>query len=196
MGLRACMSCLPGIPSLKPGADTIDERQMELQVKGICDGLKQRHEVVHECLERYREVYIRTSQHIDVLKAVCVHGHLFLRNGRGKGSNAKHQNTGNRVVENIYSTIHPLPLPPNEHFLDTHLPKTVDEGAIVGNGALNGVFNEHWRLGIHVLSTILNKLGHREESKAQDEHDYLSCCSLNAKPRELCRILTRYGIVS
>lgn len=43
---------------------------MELQMKAICAGTTNRNDVVHESLEKYREVYIRTVQQIDVLKAV------------------------------------------------------------------------------------------------------------------------------
>ncbi len=39
-------------------------------MKEICAGTKHRSDVVHECLEQYREVFILTSQRIDVLKAV------------------------------------------------------------------------------------------------------------------------------
>lgn len=39
-------------------------------MKAICAGTKSRSEVVHESLEQYREVFVRTSQQIEVLKAV------------------------------------------------------------------------------------------------------------------------------
>ena len=43
---------------------------MELRMKEICAGTKSRSDVVQESLEQYREVFIRTSQQIHVLKAV------------------------------------------------------------------------------------------------------------------------------
>ncbi|KAI9837975.1 MAG: hypothetical protein M1819_006129 [Sarea resinae] len=49
---------------------TYDE-QMELKMKEICAGRKSRNDVVQESLEQYREVFVRTSQQIDVLKAAC-----------------------------------------------------------------------------------------------------------------------------
>lgn len=39
-------------------------------MKAICAGTKTKHDVVNETLEQYREVFVRTSQQIDVLKAV------------------------------------------------------------------------------------------------------------------------------
>ncbi|KAI9822017.1 MAG: DNA topoisomerase [Thelocarpon impressellum] len=44
-------------------------KEMELKMKEICAGTKSRNDVVHESLEQYREVFVRTSQQIDVLKA-------------------------------------------------------------------------------------------------------------------------------
>ena len=43
---------------------------MELKMKDICEGRKTRNDVVQESLDQYREVFTRTSQQIDVLKAV------------------------------------------------------------------------------------------------------------------------------
>ncbi len=53
--------------------------QMELKMKEICAGTKTRNDVVHESLEQYREVFIKTSQQIDVLKAVsrCIPHALY-----------------------------------------------------------------------------------------------------------------------
>lgn len=39
-------------------------------MKDICDGRATRADVVHENLEQYREVYVRSTQRIDVLKTV------------------------------------------------------------------------------------------------------------------------------
>ena len=44
-------------------------------MKDICAGTRTRSEVVHESLEQYREVFIRTSQQIDVLRAVSPNPH-------------------------------------------------------------------------------------------------------------------------
>ena len=41
-------------------------------MKEICAGTKSRNDVVHESLEQYREVFVRTSQQIHVLKAVSL----------------------------------------------------------------------------------------------------------------------------
>lgn len=39
-------------------------------MKAICEGRTTRREVVQESLDMYRDVYIRTAQRMDVLKAV------------------------------------------------------------------------------------------------------------------------------
>jgi len=44
--------------------------QMELQMKAICAGTISKNDVVHESLEKYREVYYKSMQHMDVLKSV------------------------------------------------------------------------------------------------------------------------------
>lgn len=49
--------------------------QMEIKMKAICDGRSTRRDVVQESLDMYRDVYIRTTQRMDVLKAVS--GSLF-----------------------------------------------------------------------------------------------------------------------
>ncbi|KAI9803660.1 MAG: DNA topoisomerase [Piccolia ochrophora] len=46
-------------------------KEMESKMKDICAGTKTRNDVVQESLDQYREVYIRTSRHIDILKAAC-----------------------------------------------------------------------------------------------------------------------------
>ena len=43
---------------------------MESKMKDICEGRATRAQVVHESLEMYREVYVRTTQRMDVLKTV------------------------------------------------------------------------------------------------------------------------------
>lgn len=45
-------------------------KEMELKMKEICAGTKSRNDFVHETLEQYREVFVKTQQQIDVLKAV------------------------------------------------------------------------------------------------------------------------------
>ncbi len=46
-------------------------KEMELKMKEICAGTKSRNDFVHETLEQYREVFVKTQQQMDVLKAVC-----------------------------------------------------------------------------------------------------------------------------
>jgi len=43
---------------------------MELQMKAICAGTRSQHDVVHESLEKYREVFYTSLQRMDVLKGV------------------------------------------------------------------------------------------------------------------------------
>ena len=45
-------------------------KEMEIRMKEICAGTKTRHDFVHETLEQYREVFVRTQQQVEVLKAV------------------------------------------------------------------------------------------------------------------------------
>jgi DNA topoisomerase III len=45
-------------------------RQMEVQMKAICEGRSSRNDVVQQNLEQYRAVFNRTVQQINVLKAV------------------------------------------------------------------------------------------------------------------------------
>ena len=45
-------------------------RQMEVQMKAICEGRSTRNDVVQQNLEQYRAVFMRTTQQINVLKAV------------------------------------------------------------------------------------------------------------------------------
>lgn len=46
-------------------------KEMEIKMKEICTGTKTRNDFVHETLEQYRDVFVRTQQQVDVLKAVC-----------------------------------------------------------------------------------------------------------------------------
>lgn len=41
-------------------------------MKAICDGRSTRRDVVQESLDMYRDVYIRTTQRMDLLKAVRI----------------------------------------------------------------------------------------------------------------------------
>ena len=43
-------------------------KEMELKMKAICDGRKSKTEVVHESLDEYRAVFIKTQQEIATLK--------------------------------------------------------------------------------------------------------------------------------
>ena len=45
-------------------------KEMEIKMKEICAGTKRRGDFVNETLEQYREVFVRTQQQVDVLKAV------------------------------------------------------------------------------------------------------------------------------
>lgn len=46
-------------------------KEMEIKMKEICAGTKTRNDFVHETLEQYRDVFVRTQQQVEVLKAVC-----------------------------------------------------------------------------------------------------------------------------
>ena len=43
-------------------------KEMELNMKAICEGRRSRTEVVHESLDQYREVFVKTQREIRVLK--------------------------------------------------------------------------------------------------------------------------------
>jgi hypothetical protein len=45
---------------------------MEEKMKKICEGTTTRNDVVHECIEQYRDMFIRASQQTDVLKSVSI----------------------------------------------------------------------------------------------------------------------------
>lgn len=62
---------------------TTNMAQTEVNMKAICAGTKTKNDVVHETLEKYREMYVRTSSRIDVLRAVShgsLHFHSILAN--------------------------------------------------------------------------------------------------------------------
>ena len=46
-------------------------KEMEIKMKEICAGTKTRNDFVHETLEQYRAVYVRSQQQVAVLKAAC-----------------------------------------------------------------------------------------------------------------------------
>lgn len=48
--------------------------QMELKMKAICEGRKNKLEVVQESLDQYRDVYLRVQQKLPVLHAVSIAG--------------------------------------------------------------------------------------------------------------------------
>lgn len=45
-------------------------KEMEIKMREICAGTKSRNDFVHETLEQYRDVFVRSQQQVDVLKAV------------------------------------------------------------------------------------------------------------------------------
>jgi hypothetical protein len=45
---------------------------MEEKMKKICEGTVTRNDVVHECIEQYRDMFIRANLQTDVLKSVSV----------------------------------------------------------------------------------------------------------------------------
>ncbi|KAK3064383.1 DNA topoisomerase [Teratosphaeriaceae sp. CCFEE 6253] len=55
-------------------------KEMELKMKAICDGQKTKAEVVHETIEQYRDVYIRTQRRLDSLTA-AVRKYVIGENG-------------------------------------------------------------------------------------------------------------------
>lgn len=48
----------------------LTSKQMEIKMKAICDGQSTKMQVVHESLNMYREVFVRTTQQMDVLRTV------------------------------------------------------------------------------------------------------------------------------
>lgn len=47
-------------------------KQMEVDMKAICEGRKAKTDVVNSSLEQYREVFIRSQQGLDVLKRAVI----------------------------------------------------------------------------------------------------------------------------
>jgi hypothetical protein len=45
---------------------------MEEKMKKICEGTTTKNDVVHECIEQYRDMFIRASQQTDVLQSVSI----------------------------------------------------------------------------------------------------------------------------
>ncbi|KAF3085648.1 DNA topoisomerase [Orbilia oligospora] len=46
-------------------------KEMEVNMKRICKGELAREDVVHQCLEQYRGVYARVSQHLSTYREIC-----------------------------------------------------------------------------------------------------------------------------
>lgn len=46
-------------------------KEMEIKMREICAGTKSRHDFVQETLEQYREVFVRSQQQVEVLRAAC-----------------------------------------------------------------------------------------------------------------------------
>lgn len=51
---------------------------MELQMRAICAGTANRHDVVQNSLEQYRAVFERTNGGMDVIKAVSLTGYRYI----------------------------------------------------------------------------------------------------------------------
>jgi DNA topoisomerase-3 len=51
---------------------------MELRMKDICEGRKNKLEVVQESLDQYRDVYLRVQQKLPVLHAVSKIGGVMM----------------------------------------------------------------------------------------------------------------------
>ena len=55
-------------------------KEMEVKMKEICAGTKSRNDFVHETLEQYREVFVRTQQQVAVLRAVSLpQAHILIK---------------------------------------------------------------------------------------------------------------------
>lgn len=46
-------------------------KEMEIKMKEICAGTKSRNDYVQETLEQYRDVFVRTQQQVEMLRAAC-----------------------------------------------------------------------------------------------------------------------------
>jgi hypothetical protein len=51
-------------------------KQMEVHMRAICEGRERKSDVVAQSLDQYREVFVITTQQMDVLRAVS--SYLFL----------------------------------------------------------------------------------------------------------------------
>lgn len=51
-------------------------KEMEIKMKEICAGTRSRNDFVQETLEQYRDVFVRTQQQVELLKAVRCNGSL------------------------------------------------------------------------------------------------------------------------
>lgn len=49
-------------------------KEMELQMRAICAGTATKRDVVHATLDQYRDVFLRSQQRVEVLKAVSLFG--------------------------------------------------------------------------------------------------------------------------
>lgn len=67
-GYDNVFSDLPDNPSMsKPFL----RKEMEMKMRDICSGTRTKHDVVHESIEKYREVYTHTQHRIHLLKDAC-----------------------------------------------------------------------------------------------------------------------------
>ncbi|EMD00695.1 hypothetical protein BAUCODRAFT_60941 [Baudoinia panamericana UAMH 10762] len=55
-------------------------KEMELKMKAICESRKTKADVIHETIEQYRDVYVRTQLRLDALRA-AVRKYVFGENG-------------------------------------------------------------------------------------------------------------------
>ena len=54
-------------------------KEMEIKMREICTGRKSRNDMVHETLEQYREVFVKTQQQVEVLKRASCPGMVMGR---------------------------------------------------------------------------------------------------------------------
>lgn len=75
-----------GIPELPTSlGKPFLRKEMEAAMKDICEGRRDRSEVVHTVLEQYREVYVLVSRRVDVLKGAVTRYVLGGGDGGGGG---------------------------------------------------------------------------------------------------------------
>lgn len=74
-------------------------KEMEVKMKNICEGTMTRGDVVHSSLEEYREMFIKTSRQVNVLKNVSFFQYRWGRGAdrvdRWRGFIAKRGGRGN-----------------------------------------------------------------------------------------------------